>query len=789
MNQLTLADQVPSSEPDKPFKIKGFPNIKDGVIEGREYQVSIAEKCAGKNYLVSIPTGLGKTIIGVLVAGKTLELYPDNSKIIMLAPTKPLIVQHAKSFAEFFTIDIPQEDPVMTGAIKHEKRVKYFEERKVLFYTPQTLRNDLLEKRYDLKNVSLIIFDEAHRASGDYAYCQIANIYNESNPDGNTLALTASPGSNKEKIETLCSNLYIPFNNIELRVRTDDDVKKYIKKMHLFKIGVKKTALMDEILKSLKIVLQNKLRALHSLGYLKKRNGEPITDTKDLEGIMQIQLVEINRDLIRIIGNSTNKRDLDKGIFGAVSINAEALKVFHMIKTVESQGPNILLEYLDKLQKEARKENSSKATKKLNQNPIIRRMYITLNNFRETRPNKLFHPKLFKLIRILKDEFNENPNSKILLFTELRNTVMVLTKHLKNFSPFKPVKFVGQSKKSEKDKGLSQKKQIEYLEDFKAGKYNILVSTSVAEEGLDIDECDLVIFYDAVPSEIRLIQRRGRTARKREGKVIILYCLDTSDEIYLNISMAKLRAMQKSLGGSPRKKSNTKPKNQKKLSVTLDVTKNRELKMEKIDISHSKEINDFMEAVNRESNRKSNGKNDNIQNIEKKEKIVKKKERKEEQPPKIEEIEQDIEILIDRNLPVKYGLRRSIKFDPKIIDIKEKYSHKFGEFCPNLIIGNKLAINILKKGEIRHILQSLNNDDSKRNSLLGHIFNLKSEFEVILVFADFIGWDMEQMAEKRRIMKEMQILDEMFDIYIIPADNPEEIHQIINPTIQNIISK
>ena len=77
-------------------------------------------------------------------------------------------------------------------------------------------------------------------------------------------------------------------------------------------------------------------------------------------------------------------------------------------------------------------------------------------------------------------------------------------------------------------------------ERFKNNEYNILVSTSVAEEGLDIDECDLVIFYDAVPSEIRLIQRRGRTARNRDGKVILLYCLGTSDERNLNISMSKL---------------------------------------------------------------------------------------------------------------------------------------------------------------------------------------------------------------------------------------------------------
>jgi hypothetical protein len=44
-----------------------------------------------------------------------------------------------------------------------------------------------------------------------------------------------------------------------------------------------------------------------------------------------------------------------------------------------------------------------------------------------------------------------------------------------------------------------------------------------------------------------LIQRRGRTARKHEGKVMLMYCIGTSDERYLNMSMSKLKAMQKNL--------------------------------------------------------------------------------------------------------------------------------------------------------------------------------------------------------------------------------------------------
>jgi ERCC4-related helicase len=57
---------------------------------------------------------------------------------------------------------------------------------------------------------------------------------------------------------------------------------------------------------------------------------------------------------------------------------------------------------------------------------------------------------------------------------------------------------------------------------FKRGELNVLVATCIAEEGLDIGEVDLIICYDSGFSPIRMIQRMGRTGRKRDGKIIIL---------------------------------------------------------------------------------------------------------------------------------------------------------------------------------------------------------------------------------------------------------------------------
>ncbi len=99
----------------------------------------------------------------------------------------------------------------------------------------------------------------------------------------------------------------------------------------------------------------------------------------------------------------------------------------------------------------------------------------------------------------------------------------MIVKFLSDSALIKPRKFVGQAKKFSTNTGMTQKAQIAMLQEFRNGSVNVLVATNVAEEGLDIAECNLVIFYDNVASDIRYIQRSGRTGRSRKGMIVILY--------------------------------------------------------------------------------------------------------------------------------------------------------------------------------------------------------------------------------------------------------------------------
>ena len=113
-------------------------------------------------------------------------------------------------------------------------------------------------------------------------------------------------------------------------------------------------------------------------------------------------------------------------------------------------------------------------------------------------------------------------------FCKLQDTVAAIVSFVEDIPGVKPTPFVGQANR-EKD-GMSHSEQIKRLDAFRNGEYNVLVATSVGEEGLDIPRADLVLFYEPVGSEIRTIQRRGRTGRHDSGTVYVLIAQDTRDE-------------------------------------------------------------------------------------------------------------------------------------------------------------------------------------------------------------------------------------------------------------------
>ncbi len=501
------------------------PLIKPNTIEARIYQQVLFAAAVEKNTLVILPTGLGKTVLFVMLAAHSLQSQPEK-KVIITAPTKPLVEQHANTLRSMLALE-GKEITVLDGSIPPAKRKEFYHRARIISATPQVLRNDVIDGKLDLSQISLICFDEAHRAVGDYAYPILAKEFKKKNPNGRILAITASPGS-EENMREVVSNLYI--EQVEHRDEKSPDVRPYVQSIEE---EIVKVELPPEF-KQIRDILRSLLKS--QLAILKKA------------GVIRSEVVDNNRrnDLLKaqkLIVRLKDEGSLEaKDYFAALGASANAIRISHALELLETQGIPPLHEYLKSMKREASKQNAKRSLVGLVNSSEMRKVLHLVEVLSE---EKMIHPKFPKLLRIVEQQLRKAPNSRILVFAHFRNTAKNLADELNKLPIASATWFVGQASKG-KDRGLSQKDQIRILENFREGVFNVLVATSVAEEGLDISQVDLVVFYDIVPSATRAIQRRGRTGRKKQGRVVLLVAKGTRDEGYFWAAKRKEREMKSS---------------------------------------------------------------------------------------------------------------------------------------------------------------------------------------------------------------------------------------------------
>jgi len=497
--------------------------LKD--IEPRKYQQDVYDTCKEKNCLVVLPTGLGKTLIALMLTINRLIKYPEE-RILFLAPTRPLAEQHFNYFKKHLP-ELFSSLELFTGKTPAKKRMKIWRSAEIVFSTPQCIANDLKNSIYTLEDVSLLIEDECHRCIKNYSYTFVARKYLEQAKHPRILGLTASPGHEQEKIRKICENLNI--EAVEIRTRESEDVKKYLQKLEFEIIKVEFPPELKEIKGLFKKIFDRKI------GELKNRKLLFERPTKK-------NLLSLQKKITRVI--ATGNKHFN--VLAGASVVAITIKLQHALELLETQTLSSLLSYIQNLFDQA-KQGKSKAVKQL----VKQKEF----NLAHTKLLYLFakkqeHPKLLKLKEIVEKESKENKKIKIIVFAQYRDTVTKICKELNSIPRINARVFVGQAKKSRMGKeetGLSQKEQRELIREFSLGKVNCLVCTSIGEEGLDIPEVSTVIFYEPIPSAIRQIQRRGRTARLQKGKLIILITKGTRDEAYYWAAFHKEKKMYKAI--------------------------------------------------------------------------------------------------------------------------------------------------------------------------------------------------------------------------------------------------
>ncbi len=466
------------------------------AAEPRIYQQVIFSECVTNpgNTLVVLPTGLGKTVIMAYLAAYYLK-KDVTKQILILTPTRPLVHQIKEMFLEFIGNLSPDVVLEVSGEVSPPKRKESYPTARIIVGTPQTIENDLTYDRLDFQKIGLLCIDEVHRATGDYAYVGIAK-----QAGCQIIGFTATPGNNPEKIHEVCENLRI--SKVSVTDTTDLDVSKYIS-IHTPKvIWIKLPVEYELILKELQSYQDELVRTLK----------EHIPGSLDSKYLGKKEALGIHQQVVML-----TKQDPTFGEFLILSSNL--IRVQHLKELVESQG---FPQALRSLQKWHRK-SSSKAL----------RIFLEDNRIsileRKLSEKSIIHPKLQHLIDEINDVFKTtaSKDSKIIIFSNYRDTIRFLHTELSKHG-IKTGIFIGHTSTKD-DKGLTQKQQLKIIEEFKQGDLKILLSTSVGEEGLDVGNCDLVVFYDSVPSIVRAIQRQGR-GRKKRSRVIHLVTKGTRDE-------------------------------------------------------------------------------------------------------------------------------------------------------------------------------------------------------------------------------------------------------------------
>ena len=501
-------------------------------MDERVYQRVIIAAAMFENTLVALPTGLGKTFIAATVMLNYYRWFPDL-KIVFMAPTRPLVAQQIKACALITGI------PALEMAVLIEKpkamRQALWDKHRVFFSTPQVVDNDLRNQVVLGELMCLLVMDEAHRAKGNYAYNNVAQFMARLGTQCRVLALTATPATTLEGVQELVTNLKIS----KLAVRTDklDDIVPYLQEKPLIR---RRIGPLNEI-SQIMLLLADAVKPI-----LDQANARGILNVFNPLYLLKMACVEALR-----------KMQMDTSMGPARFSAAPMLKVLLMVGDAMSKpkiyGIKHFWQWFEAKDAE-QKKSKGKMMREFWDHPNIDEVRQLAKEVAEN-PKAVGHPKTTAALDELEIFFAEADDLlRVIIFTELRALALELVLAIAECKGARPHIFIGQagakdaqvvasdnaanprtrgkqiefdnavdSSKHVHAQGMSQTVQKRIISEFKLGKHNVLVATSIGEEGLDIGEVDLIICYDLTLLPIKNIQRMGRTGRKRAGKVVLLF--------------------------------------------------------------------------------------------------------------------------------------------------------------------------------------------------------------------------------------------------------------------------
>ena len=475
------------------------PGLAPETVQARAYQLQAVDEAMSGSMLLVLPTAAGKTAVAWMTIVERLE--KEGGWALVISPTVALSNQHLENTSSVIS-NIEKINPIcLSGHNPSSKRKTLWGTSKLIFATPQVVRNDCVSGILTLRDCSLLVVDEAHHCTGGHAMADVVDSYSSQSEKPLILATTASPGSRKIQIEEVCRRLRV--ERIHLRTQDDPLLSDYLAELDIDEISVEVPIQIRDLAEPLRIWQEGIVARERMIGSYVMPG--PISQA-GLSNAMERAQSAI--------------RDGNPSGYGSSSQIAIAMRLHHLINHLLCQGVAASCHFLKRMESEDSKSRSSTI---FLQDLRIKKLFKQLVEMGE------IHSKVGAVRRLVRERIRRDADSRVIVFANFRDTVDALEDALSGLDGIRAAQFIGQSSRSGSG-GLTAKEQVSRLADFRDGRSNVLVATSVGEEGLDIPSADLVVFYEPVSSEIRTIQRRGRTGRKRAGEVVVLIAEGTRDE-------------------------------------------------------------------------------------------------------------------------------------------------------------------------------------------------------------------------------------------------------------------
>ncbi|KAL3863241.1 hypothetical protein ACJMK2_005006 [Sinanodonta woodiana] len=516
----------------------------------RNYQLELAEDALrGENTIICAETGSGKTWVALYIVEKHLEsASPRKKLVIFMAKTNPLIQQQYQRFMHY----LPEHKTKLITA-EYEESLKlnmFIPYHDIICLTPQILFNNLEKQTVSLSDFSLMILDECHHTKKDEAYNRLMRKYLMAKVKKRVLnlpqivGLTASLGVGKSKTDdeaveyiiSVMANLdTCKLSTVE---KYKEEIEKYVSRPK--EVTIPMTDRLDD---------KCKKRILYAMNEV----HEKLTEACLLEESM-IEIVSKRPDL-----NSQQyfqwARKLET-MAATLKLNSETARLIiscvkYLVTFIEALELNSLLGILDVCRFLARKFNPEKErrSKHTEEESELLQLILTvqkdLSGYDKSKSQ--MNPNLQTISNTLREMIlaeNDYQESRALVFVKARATCDALTKYLDGVLSKDNIR-VHKLTGKEGDDSMTSAEQTLTVNKFVSGEYKVLVATSVAGEGIDIPDCNIVISYNYAGNEITKIQMTGR-GRKKGGKNIVMGYQKTLDKEKLNTYKAVMmyRAME-----------------------------------------------------------------------------------------------------------------------------------------------------------------------------------------------------------------------------------------------------